>query len=1519
MKWQVIKNWGWLRLKRVLLYGSYLTLILLVVAFFFLQLPVVQEALIGRYLRNFSKVTNFPIKFDKFHLRWYDQLEIEGLEIKDSEKNTLIAIQKLNINFRLRSLLNNDDINIDGVDLKGATVNLKSIQENDSSKNLNINIFIDKINEQFSSGAGGGKSPKINIGEIALENSKFSFDETELDSISKGFDYHHFKLDIEADLNAFRVIGDTIEFNLNSLQAQDQKTGLKVNDLSTFFRISQTDMEFLGMKLSVGKSFISDTIILNYKSQKDLSDFNNKVNIKALLRNTIIDPIDLALFNSNKAPLPEPLNISGLITGKVSRFIYRNMKVKLGKTSIEGQLQMDGLPSIAETFIDLNLKRGSVHIQDLRFLFPENIFFLLQPLKNFTAEGKFTGYINDFVANGDFAGNLGIIKSDINLKINQEHIDRSTYSGNLELFDVNLGNYFNDTINFQKVTLAGQIRGEGLTESTADFFLNGQIKSIGVRGYNYTNITTDARFTKQLFIGQLTIDDPNLRFNAAGSIDLRNGQNLLKVKANLDTAYVHRLGLITDDLFISTYLDIDTKGFELDSVFGNALFRNTKVNYKTQSLEIDSLHLISNHDGKQRSLELRSSLADIELKGNYYYSTLFTDLARLFKEFKLNIKNDKKAIDEYYSKKDEQVQDYEAAFNIKLNNINPLIALAGIDLAISQKTKIDGKFINGLTSLLQAYTTVDTISIEGKKIHNSEIEFSGSKVRDSVNVLAMLSVNSERQELSKAFIAKDLFAEMIWDKGHIDFNLDADQEGSTNLIRLKSEIDFLQDSTKIKILPTRIKALDKEWVISQKNYALTKGKEWEIHHLDIQNGNESILIDGAISQLPDKVLNLEISNLNLDILNTISTERFNGTLTGGVKARGLYKNPYFQNSISIAGFTVDDFLIGDINGSNTWNRDAKQFDIDFKIDRLGQRTVSLDGFYNPEKADPLFITAQLEKTNLKIIEPFLKGIFSQIDGTLSGNYKITGSFSKPLINGQGTIENGKMIVDYLKTLYTFRGKLGMNSTQIIFNEIVMTDAFKNKGTLDGYLTHKNYSKFRIYLNADFKNFQILNTTTKDNSLFYGQAYGTGLLNMLGPLENMKISSTIRSEKNTRIFIPITTGETAEKKDFITFVNLQDTISLKKTADLKKQKGEPTGITLDLNLDITPDAYTEIIRDIKSGDIIRGYGRGDIKLEVDTKGEFNMFGVYEFEKGFYNFTLYDLINKEFSINKGSRITWFGDPYAGILNLTASYRQLTSLAPILPDQSAANLPEIRRKYPVEVVMKLDGPMLSPQINFDILAKDLPDNVTGNGTVVQLKFAFNAFKAKLDEQELKKQVFSLIVLRRFSPPDAFATSGSLYNSVSELFSNQLSYWLTQVDPNLEIDLDLGSLDQEAFNTFQLRLTYSFLNGRLRVTRDGTFNNNNTQYAQSSVSNLLGDWTVDYLLTADGKFRVKMFNRTNLNQIPSTTGTQAATITTGVSLLYTQSFNNWRDLITSARDRRRKEKEKEEAKEENQKDGAN
>ncbi len=74
-----------------------------------------------------------------------------------------------------------------------------------------------------------------------------------------------------------------------------------------------------------------------------------------------------------------------------------------------------------------------------------------------------------------------------------------------------------------------------------------------------------------------------------------------------------------------------------------------------------------------------------------------------------------------------------------------------------------------------------------------------------------------------------------------------------------------------------------------------------------------------------------------------------------------------------------------------------------------------------------------------------------------------------------------------------------------------------------------------------------------------------------------------------------------------------------------------------------------------------------------------------------------------------------------------------------------------------------------------------------------------------------------------------------------------MSQVDENLEIDVDIASMDQESFNTFQLRFSYTFMNGRLRVTGDGTFNNYQSNQLDTRqilpVSRGIGLWTINLL----------------------------------------------------------------------------
>ncbi|MBK5277815.1 MAG: hypothetical protein JJE09_03020 [Bacteroidia bacterium] len=762
MDLQGIKNRIFRRLKKIIAYGILFIVGFLILSFITLQIPVVQVNILSSYLNTFSSVLGFETTVESFNLVWYDRLEINGLLIRDTEKNIMIRAKRVKVNFVFHKILNKNNINIDATELDSAYVNLLTIPESDSTTELNINIFIDRINKMASSGKGGGGS-KVNIGEILINNALFRYnDKFKSDSVATRFDYHHFSISIpEIQAQNFKIIGDTTQFDVLNLQAKDVSTQLEVEQLQTFFRLSQNSMEFLGLHLKAGNSEVSDTIIFKYSSNKDLSDFINKVNLQAHLIGTTIHPNDLALFASEAAALKHAIQLTGDLSGKISKLFYKRMNIQYANSILNGSLEMDGLPSINETFINLKLSKSKIDISDFTFAIPEDAYSRLEPLQTFTLNGNFSGFITDFVAKGDFEGPLGKITSDLNLKINQKNIDLSTYNGNLTLQSFELGRYLKDTTMFQKVSLEGHLKGKGLTLLSADFSLAGSISSLGIQGYDYLNIITDANFSKQFFQGVIKIDDPNLQLDAKGSIDFRKGNNLVNLAGRIDTIFLKPLLHLEKNIFIQSNININTHGLELDSIFGEVYLSKTIIQYDEESLEFDSVHLISSTDGAKRKLTIQSSLLDISLVGDYYYSSLFIDLQNFGNELYLSLTNNTDALKKYYLEKQKDNQEYTVSLNVKLRDINPIIDLADINMHVSLNTTIEGKFSNGYTSIVNVYTKIDSIKYQDILTLNNFFEFTGSKIRDSTNVLAVFTINSEKQ-IMKGFSTQNLLAEAIW-------------------------------------------------------------------------------------------------------------------------------------------------------------------------------------------------------------------------------------------------------------------------------------------------------------------------------------------------------------------------------------------------------------------------------------------------------------------------------------------------------------------------------------------------------------------------------------------------------------------------------------------------------------------------------------------------------------------------------------------------------------------------------------
>jgi len=1491
---QVIKK-GFLRATLRLIVALFLLFGLTVGA---VQFPFVQTKIITYLSQELSQLTGFDISLEKISIDWLDQIDVRGIKVIDPGGNRLFYSQQAVINFDIRSLIDRSNRNLDEITVFNADLYFTKIATSDSVNILNVNALIKKIRRAIRKQSNTRKF--FSVDEVYLKNISLTyFDNDSAESMREGLDYRHFSVEnIYGDFSNLKSMSDTLEVSVDELSAKEFLSGLTLKNLKTNFHLSQKSMRFDDLALELGDSYINDQVIFTYSSTRDLSDFVDEVFIDARLNNSTINTRDLALFTPYLGRYKDKYKISGNFKGKIRAFNFSDASIRLGQNSIlKGRVRMTGLPNFDETFIDTEFNNSFVSISDLNQYLYTKTYTRLEPLVRLSFDASFTGFPNDFVTKGYFNTPLGEINSDINLKVSN-NINLSNYSGKLKLTDFDIGAY-TENKDIDRVTVNGEIEGSGFTLETADFFLKGQIQEIGLYEYNYTNIKTDARFTKEFFEGFLEIDDPNLKLKTTGSIDLREGANFFNVNAQIDTINFHELKLSKEPFFLSTNIAINAKGLSVDSITGKANMTNTFAKYKNNDLQLDSLQVVSLKQNEDRELSILSNLTDVLITGNFNYTNVIKDFTTLIKEYKINLDNNKDSIKSYYKAKDpfEAGSEYSLDYKIKLKNPNPIFELFAPSWYVSEGTNIQGTFVNGYTSILSANTSPDTVMYNDDVFAINDFQLNISKISDSTNVLAMIYGTSQNQKIS-GLSTKDILVEAIWNKNHIDYEFDIQQIAYDNYAKLLGEVDFHTDTTIFHLKTSDIQILDQKWMIDEENLIKMSDGEIDFSNLRVYSGKQNIAFNGMISTNSNKELNILVENLKLKNFNTIINQKLSGIINGSATVKDFYNDLFIESRVNTTDLGIDGFLVGNINGSNLWISKNKRFRTDFDVNRLGKEIVKIGGTYTPNTDSPLDLKAELKQTQLKILEPFLEKYFSNVRGTASGELDITGLLSNPVIEGEGFIQDAGLKVDYLKTNYNLNGKFYFVENAIGFENILISDDRDGQAKLGGVFNHHNFKDFFLDIGGDFNNLLLLNTTSDDNDLFYGEGIGTGSINFIGPISNLNIVAQAKTEKDTKIYIPIGNSEAIRQEEFINFIDFKDTTQVAIKEEIKKV--DLKGLKLNFDLDITPDAYTEIIFDIKAGDIIRGRGNGEIKLQIDTKGEFNMFGDFAIEEGGYNFTLYNIINKEFDILPNSKISWYGDPYEGILDINASYNQLASLLPLLVQQENDTVyqesTEIRRKYPVKVLLDINGPLLSPAVNFDINAQNLPRNVPlPNGEVKDLEFEFLAFKNRIDEQELKRQVFSLIILRRFSPYQSFNTGGSITSSVSELFSNQLSYWITQVDENLEIDVDLGLLDEEAFNTFQLRLSYTFLDGRLRVTRDGGFTN---QANRADVSSIAGDWTVEYLLTPDGKFKVKMYNRTNYNPINPNQDNQN-TITTGFSLIHTQSFNDLRDLFRKSRNK--------------------
>ncbi|MCH6199979.1 translocation/assembly module TamB [Aquiflexum sp. LQ15W] len=1452
----------------------FMIFILVVIA---IQIPAVQTKITKSFTGYLSKNTGFETSISKVRIRWWDAISLQDVMIYDHHDSLMVDLKDVYIDFSISGLLNRDNPALDQIKLEKGNVRLLFHPEEDF---LNIAEFLYRVNLLLPSSPKdpNKKASRFDIGNISLKETSLDIINYGSIPIESGFDFNTLQFrDLIADADDFYSQGSIIGIKVNYLRGLESTSGLVFQQLKTDFTYSPTFMEFDDLFLRSNDTEIKDYLKFSYTSSKGLSNFIHEVNILARLDEAALDIQDLKYFTESLNNIEDRIFISGEIEGTIDDLASEELLVRFGeKSALFGKFKIDGLPNIDSTFFEMSLINSVLNSEDLSPYISENARKEINKFRDVRFDTDFSGYLNYFTAKGNFRTGIGNIIGRLSFKTENQ---KPTYNGRLQLENLDIGILVEDSEMFQKLTMTGQVKGTGLTLETALLQVDADIQSAGINGYNFSNIVTDATYGKDLFRGHLTVDDPNLKGELSGVLDVRDGKDSIRMAVKLDTAYLKELKFMDKDTFVSGKIAIDTKGVTLDDIEGIARFSDVNLSFEGRNLFVDNFYFQSLFTDESRLISLNSDLLVAGISGKFKVRQLLEDIQNLSQQYFSILTNSEEKISLRANANEEP---YNIDLNLKFIDINPIINLLEPRASISKNTIIEGAFYQTPNNtIFNFFSSIDTVFYNGNFLYDTNIDFNTSKLINSSDVLASFYIFSKKQELNSGLNFNNLAIEAIWDESSIDFRYDQDQLETGSYVRVNSEITIYPDHTTVVFEPSELKILDKIWGFDDNNSIYIAQKSFLFDNIKLFNGDQFIAINGTISPDPNEMLGLEINNVNLDFFNTLSTKEFSGLANGNFGFTNFYGSIGINGQINVDELHINNFLVGNIDAA-TFIAD-KLINVEINNIRNGKKVIAINGFLGSNN-DQLDLNAKLNEADLSVLEPFLSNYITRMGGTVSGDFDIGGSIAFPVVMGNGIVTGGTLLVNYLKTKYTVDGNLIFNNNEISFRELTVRDINGNRARMRGGISHDYFSDFILDITSSLENFQVLNTGSRDNEQFYGTAYATGTLNIFGAANNLDITARATSQKNTRIYIPLGSKSFEAQEDFIKIINVLDTarnISLEKTAD----KLDINNVRMNFTFDVTPDAYTEIQIDPRTGETIQGRGRGVLTMNIDTQGNFSMSGNYEITEAKYNFSLYNILRKEFIVQPGGRISWFGDPYEGVMDINAYYLESVSLQSLQTNQNAAlEDPTMRRRFPLKVLMNLKGQLLSPEITFNFDFAEFPTE--GN-----IQTYISAFQNRIanDEQEKNRQVFSVIMMRSLSPEGQFSGVSNIATSnLSQLLSSQLNSFIAQVDQNLEVDIDLANLDQSALETFQLRVAYTFLDGRLRVSRDGGFTD---LQGNADLNSIAGDWQAEYLVTQDGRYRVRVYNRNNFNTFTSLSLARNVA-TYGVSVSQNLSFNSFGEL---------------------------
>lgn len=1334
------------------------------------------------------------------------------------------------------------------------------------------------------------------VNDLEFRDCNFRYDDMIEPADTTAFDgmhedYHHLNM----QMTDCSLVMDTIKARIKNITLQE-KSGFVVKQMEADVKVTPTLASASHLKIETARSFLQDSFSMSYQNFHAFLDFNSEVIISVLLKDARIDMRDVNQFIPGVPEIRETLLADGSVRGTVDNLKGKKLRFSTGSNTVFlGNIDVRGLPEIEDTYIMLDVDQLSSNTSDLSRIMPDVTWpSELSRAGNIQFTGNFTGFYNDFVAYGTFNTALGTINSDLNLKFSGD-ADDAVYSGNIAAQNFNIGRMIAQDSLLGSITFAMNVKGRGFLFATMTTTASGTIDQVMINDYNYRHTTVNGTLDKKIFNGTVKLQDENAKLDFAGLIDFNKDLPEYDFKARVDSAHLQTLNLAGKPYIMSASVDMNMQGKNIDDFLGYLNVTDVQFALNNDKWKTDSINLsiLRQSDTARRKLTLVSSFLSAELSGKFAITRLPASITSTLDHYFPSLPGKTSAADDS--------QDFE--FHVSLHQSADVIHYFLPDWGGIDSTSINGMY-HSAENTLRFSGTVPSLSYKTTRF--GDVTLNGFTAGDSL----IISAGSETIRVNDSTsITEPLISALIRDDTAY-LTIRGMSPDSASQLNLHSVVTGDSAHVQMHIQPSAMVLNHRTWNLSPDNLISYSDERLLFDNFTLQSGERSIAVTNVNRRVRATNLAFAFSNISIGDLHEqlrISGYQYSGNLSGTAQVLNVFHEPRISADVTIRDFTLNETQVAEVRAVVNYEPEEDKITIETNLEDPDY-DVAISGSVFPQReTDQLKLDLNLKKANPALMQSlFFQGMISNTGGSAYGDLHLTGTFDKPNLTGNVMLASLTTTVDYLKVAYHCRNvPVIFRENNIDLGKFTLYDQNNDSASAQGIIHHKSLDFFDLNVSLTTRRFMALNTTSRDDSSFYGTAEVSGLIRFQGPVENIDINATVKSLQGTNISIPVYSGTSIGERPYLRYVQHHaDTVEY-----AAKKPSSLAGMRMNFNMDITPEANVQIIFDEATGDIVKGNGSGTIRMDIDMKGEFTMYGVFTIEQGSYLFTQFNFFNKNFVIENGGTITWTGDPYDAKINFSAIYSTRASLYELVQNTALLttnDIKDLQQRTQVDLYLILTGSLFAPQISFDI---KLPETSTLN-TAAYLELN----RIKRDENELNKQVFALLVLGHFLPPETGLGTQSLStdvnNSLSSFLFNQISNLASSLRDDIdftinyqayETNIDPNSTDIVKRNELQVALTKRFFNDRLAVDVGGNFDFSSTN-TPNSTSNIAGDFAIEYKITPDGRVSGKVFSKSNYDIIDATNKQN-----NGISLKYTRDFDNMKELFKDPdREKKREQKKK-------------